>query len=72
MERCALRNLNGLALELRLPIEWLSSEADAARIPCLRIGRRRLFNIDAVRHALADRAATANCVSFKVIINDDR
>ncbi len=53
----ALRNIHGLARELRLPREWLASEADAGRLPCLRIGHRRLFNVDAVRRALAERAA---------------
>lgn len=52
-----LCNLRGLASELQIPREWLATEADAGRIPCLRIGHRRLFNLDAVRRALADRAA---------------
>ena len=40
-----------------LPATWLRTEADAGRIPMLRAGRRRLFNLDAVRRVLADRAA---------------
>ncbi len=50
-------NATGLGRELRLPREWLINEADAGRIPCLRVGRKRLFNPDAVRAALAERAA---------------
>ena len=52
-----LCNLRGLAAELQLPREWLATEADAGRIPCLRIGHRRLFNVEAVRRTLAARAA---------------
>ena len=57
MENDTLRNIHGLARELNLPREWLVSEADAGHLPCLRIGHRRLFNVDAVRRALAERAA---------------
>jgi len=57
VENSPLRNVHGLARELNLPREWLIVEADAGRIPCLRVGRRRLFNIEAVRRALAARAA---------------
>jgi len=53
----ALVNLNRLAVELRLPRNWLKQEAQAGRLPCLRVGRRLLFNRVAVEHVLADRAA---------------
>jgi hypothetical protein len=56
-EVSTLVNLHGLTRELRLPREWLRSEADAGRIPCLRVGRRMLFCVQAVRTALARRAA---------------
>ncbi len=47
-----------LAQILDLPRRWLKQEADAGRIPCLRIGKRvRLFDVAAVRQALALRAA---------------
>ena len=49
--------LIGLAALLRLPRAWLRAEALAGRIPCLRVGRRLLFDPDAVRAALARRAA---------------
>ena len=45
------------AARLGLPKAWLMNEADAGRLPCLRIGRRMLFNIDAVERALSARAA---------------
>jgi hypothetical protein len=49
--------LHRLAARLRLPSEWLKAEADAGRIPCLRVGRRTLFNPEAVERAIADLAA---------------
>ena len=45
-----------LSRELRLPVGWLRAEADAGRIPCLRVGRRLLFDRAAVTAALASRA----------------
>ena len=63
MEADTLVTLLDLARSLRLPVPWLREEADAGRIPCLKVGRRRLFSLDAVRAALAERAAssTARC-----------
>jgi len=52
-----LMNVHGVARVLRLPVTWLMAEADKGALPCLRIGRRRLFNIRAVKAALAERAA---------------
>src|SRR5262249_59906699 len=52
-----LTGLTGLSARLRLPRLWLRAEALAGRIPCLKIGRKLLFNPDAVEKALADRAA---------------
>jgi hypothetical protein len=40
-----------------LPAAWVKREADAGRLPCIRIGRRRMFDLDAVRRALAERSA---------------
>lgn len=45
-----------LARETRLPASWLKAEARRGRLPCLRVGKQYLFNIDAVRRALAERA----------------
>lgn len=55
-----LTNITGLALELRLPRAWLESEAKSGRIPCLKVGRRLLFNVEAVRQALLERAAISS------------
>ena len=52
-----LVSLRALSRELKISIEWLKAEADAGRIPCLRAGRKRLFNVEAVRLALLRRAA---------------
>ncbi len=58
METTALLlNIVELALELGLPREWLKAEAEAGRIPCLRVGRRLRFNLRAVERALSERAA---------------
>lgn len=46
------------AVELGVPQKWLKNEADEGRIPCLRIGPRRLFNLAAVRKVLCERAST--------------
>ncbi len=47
--------LDELARATRLPITWLRREADAGRLPCIRAGRQRMFDLGAVRQALADR-----------------
>ena len=52
----ALTSLHQLALRLKLPREWLRGEADAGRVPCLKVGNRYLFNLSAVEDALAERA----------------
>ena len=54
----ALTNIVGLSVALKIPQGWLAAEADAGRIPYLHIGEQRLFNVDAVRRALAERAAS--------------
>lgn len=51
-----LCTLHKLAYELKLPREWLRDEADAGRMPCLRIEGRYFFNRAAVEQALATRA----------------
>jgi hypothetical protein len=52
-----LLSLPRLAAQLRLPREWLRAEALAGRLPCLRVGRKLLFNLSAVERELAERAA---------------
>ncbi|MCC5822629.1 MAG: helix-turn-helix domain-containing protein [Phycisphaerales bacterium] len=41
---------------LGVPRAWLRREADAGRIPCLMVGRRRMFNLEAVRETLEHRS----------------
>lgn len=41
-----------LARELGLPAAWLKRQADAQQIPSLPVGRRRMFNANAVRETL--------------------
>jgi hypothetical protein len=53
-----LLTLSRLAARCRLPREWLREEALAGRLPCLRIGRKLLFNLTAVQQVLAERAAS--------------
>lgn len=53
-----LLSLPGLAKALNLPETWLKAEADARRIPHLRIDKRYRFNLEAVERSLAERAAT--------------
>jgi excisionase family DNA binding protein len=56
--------LNRLATELKLPKDWLRHEAIAGRLPCLRVGRKILFNLSAVNQALADRATKCQEVAM--------
>jgi hypothetical protein len=49
-------NLSALARATDLPAAWLKREADAGRIPCIVASRRRMFDLEAVRKALAERA----------------
>lgn len=42
-----------------LPMAWLRREADAGRLPCLRVGRRRMFDPEAVRKVLAARGGVS-------------
>jgi excisionase family DNA binding protein len=59
-----LVTLHQLAARLRLSREWLREEALAGRLPCLRVGRKLLFNLPAVERILAERAATSREVSY--------
>ncbi len=52
-----LLSLPALAEALKLPERWIKAEADAGRIPHLRIGRRYRFNRETVVAVLAQRAA---------------
>jgi hypothetical protein len=54
-----LLTLPRLAARLRLPRAWLRDEAVAGRLPCLRVGRKLLFDLSTVERVLAERAATS-------------
>jgi excisionase family DNA binding protein len=54
-----LLSLPALATALNLPEAWIKAEADAGRLPHLRIGTRYRFNRDAVLRTLAERAAVS-------------
>jgi len=58
-------NIQELSLRTALPLRWLKAEALAGRIPCLRIGKRLLFNLTAVQAALATRAAVGEEVAAR-------
>ena len=58
MNGALLTTLHPLARKLGLPPGWLKAEALAGRIPCLKAGRRLLFNPSAVEASLSARAAT--------------
>jgi excisionase family DNA binding protein len=45
------------AARLGVPVTWLRAEAEAGRLPHIRIGKRLLFNPSAVERSLSDRAS---------------
>ena len=49
--------LADLSRRLRVSAAWLRAEADAGRLPHVRAGSQRLFNLSVVLHLLAERAA---------------
>lgn len=46
-------SLKELARQTGLPNAWLRREADAGRLPCIKAGRVRMFDPEAVKVALA-------------------
>tara|TARA_R110002111_G_scaffold244674_1_gene306929 strand:+ start:16146 stop:16340 length:195 start_codon:yes stop_codon:yes gene_type:complete len=52
-----LVDLQGLSQQLKLSKRWLRTESSAGRIPSLKAGGKRVFNVDAVRNAIANQAA---------------
>ena len=48
--------LTTLAYRTGLSTSWLRAEAEAGRIPSLKVGRRLMFNIATVEAALLERA----------------
>jgi hypothetical protein len=57
--------LHGLARRVGLPAGWLREQALAGRLPCLRVGRRLLFDLAAVQRALAALAAGEEVISAR-------
>jgi hypothetical protein len=49
--------LNQLSLRTGLPHDWLREQALAGNLPCLRVGDKLLFNLEAVQAALAGMAS---------------
>ena len=45
--------LRELSRATQLPAAWLRREADAGRLPCIKAGRVRMFDPEAVKAALA-------------------
>jgi hypothetical protein len=48
--------LNVVARRLRVPVRWLRAEAEAGRIPALRVEQQFLCDLEAVEAALLARA----------------
>ncbi len=55
-----LLSLARMARRLGVIQDWLRAEAEAGNVPCLRAGKRYLFNPVAVQEALAAEAAKQN------------
>jgi hypothetical protein len=56
-------SINELADRTGLPAAWLKREAEEARIPSTKVGRRRFFDTAAVLKALADRPDAGKAVA---------
>jgi hypothetical protein len=52
-----LLSLNHLSERTGLPAAWLKREADAGRIPCLRVGKKRMFDLATVLKTLSEMQA---------------
>jgi excisionase family DNA binding protein len=57
-----LLSLYFAAERFRLSRAWLKEAADSGSVPCLRVGRRYLFNLAALERALSDLAAQSHVV----------
>jgi hypothetical protein len=62
MENKKLLTLLEMSRTLRIPAKWLKTEALAGRIPHLKVGRKLLFNSEAVESVLAEQARAASVV----------
>ncbi len=48
--------LTAISRSTGLPASWLKAEAEAGRLPALRVGTRFRFHVESVEAALRDRA----------------
>lgn len=55
-----LLTLGPMARRLRVPAQWLRSEAESGAIPCVRAGRAILFHAETVEGVLLERARTGD------------
>lgn len=51
-----LLSLPRMARRIGVPTQWLREQVEAGKIPCLKAGKRYLFNPVAVQERLASRA----------------
>ena len=58
-------SLRRAATEIGVPMSWLKAQADAGRLPHLRCGRMRRFNIAEVERLLRERAIAASSAGGK-------
>lgn len=52
-----LLSMARMARRIGVTQQWLQEQADAGNVPCLKAGKRYLFNAVAVQEALAAKAA---------------
>lgn len=52
-----LMQLRRMAREIGVNYQWLRQTAEAGKVPCLKVGRRYLFNRQATIQAVAKLAA---------------
>lgn len=50
-----LLTLDQVSERTGLPVAWLRREADAGRLPHIRAGRSRMFDLETVHKALVER-----------------
>ena len=69
---------NELANALNLPVSWIKAEAQAGRLPCIRAGRRLMFDPALVRASLAERSRGGNLLivvvdpdGYRIVTADD-
>lgn len=60
MNSPAYMDADELSVALGLPLQWLKREAEAGRLPCLRAGRRLLFDLERVKRVLSERSSCAH------------